>query len=90
MKVKPVIFETEGEAVEVVTQMREIMRMYGVATVADYYELAGVTTNYTDNKYGWFEIPVFSIVKDRIGYELRLPSCMPFEHDMEHEPQIES
>lgn len=90
MTVERIIFDTEEDAIEVVKQMREIIRGYGFVTVADYYELAGLIANYADNKYGWAEIPVFSIITDHIGYELRLRPCMPIEHYLKHESKIES
>ena len=46
-----VVFDTRGEADEVLSSMDELMDRYGVVSVADMYDLCGMTCNYTDKKY---------------------------------------
>ena len=48
--------DNRGEAEEIVTQMEEILDQYGQVTVADYYDLFGESTDFTNNKYGWTDL----------------------------------
>ena len=47
-----VVLETRGEAEDVLSRMDELIDTYGVVSVADLYDLVGISCNYTDNKYG--------------------------------------
>jgi hypothetical protein len=49
---------------------------YGIVSVADFYDLVGITGNYTDNKYGWNNIHSASIVRVREGYMIKLPRAL--------------
>lgn len=72
--------ETRGEAQEVLDRMDELMEAYGLVRVADFYDLVGVTGNYTDNKYGWTNIRSAEIVRLRDGgYVIKLPRAMQID-----------
>lgn len=47
------IFETRGDAEAALIGLRETLDQYNVATVADLYDLAGLTAPFTDQKFGW-------------------------------------
>lgn len=68
---------SRGEAEEVLTRMDELIDTYGIVSVADFYDLVGVTCNYTDNKYGWTNIRNAEIVRVRDGYKIKLPKALP-------------
>ncbi len=69
-----IIFETYGDASLVLDQMESAIANYGLVSVADLYDLAGVTCrSYTANKYGWTDIRAAKVVRDRDGYILQLP-----------------
>lgn len=70
---------TRGEAEEVLTCMDDLLETYGVVTVADFYELVGAATRYTDNKYGWTNLRNVSVVRVRDGYMLKLPRATPVD-----------
>ena len=72
-------FETRGEAEDVLDRMREIVSNYGIVSVADLYELAGVVGNYTDQRYGWTGLRNTDVVRTRYGYQIRLPRAMVIE-----------
>ena len=56
------------------------MEAYGLVRVADFYDLVGVTGNYTDNKYGWTNIRSAEIVRLRDGgYVIKLPRAMQID-----------
>ena len=68
-----IILETRGEAEDVLSHVVDIIDDYGVASVADYYDLLGVEGNFTDNKYGWTNVSDAYITRTRDGYSIRLP-----------------
>lgn len=72
-----VILDNRGEAEDVLTRMDELISTYGIVSVADLYDLVGITGNYTDNKYGWTDIRNASVVRVREGYMIKLPKALP-------------
>lgn len=74
-----IILETRGEAEEVLSRLDELIETYKVATVADLYDLVGITGNYTDNNYGWTNIRNAEAVRVRDGYVLKLPKALPID-----------
>lgn len=72
-----IILDNRGEAEEVLSRMDELISTYGLVSVADFYDLVGVTGNYTDNKYGWTNIRNASVVRAYDGYMIKLPRALP-------------
>lgn len=72
-----VIIENRGEAEDVLSRMDELISTYGLVSVADFYDLVGISGNYTDNKYGWTDIRSASVVRVRDGYMIKLPKALP-------------
>lgn len=72
-----IILDSRGEAESVLTEMDEIVSAYGMVSVADLYELVGVTCSHTDYKYGWTNTRSASVIRVRDGYMLKLPKAMP-------------
>lgn len=72
-----IVLDSRGEAKEVLARMDELIDQYGIVSVADLYDLVGVTGNYTDNKYGWTNIRNAEPIRVRDGYMLRLPKALP-------------
>ena len=72
-----VILDNRGEAEDVLSRMDELISTYGIVSVADLFDLVGITGNYTDNKYGWTDIRNASVVRIREGYMLKLPKALP-------------
>jgi hypothetical protein len=69
-----ILFETRGDADLVLDQLESAIASYGIASVADLYDLAGITCrSYTANKYGWTDIRSAKVVRVRDGYILQLP-----------------
>lgn len=72
-----IILESRAEAEEVLTRLDELIDMYGEASVADLYDLIGVSCNYTDNKYGWKNLSRAEVVRAvGGGYKLKLPRAI--------------
>lgn len=72
-----IILDNRGEAEEVLLRMDELIETYGLVSVADLYDLVGVTGSYTDNKYGWTDIRMGSVIRVRDGYMIKLPKASP-------------
>ncbi len=69
-----VIFESRGEAEEVLSSLVDIVNDYEIATVADFYDLVGITGSFTDNKYGWSNFQGVTVSRARGGgYVINLP-----------------
>jgi hypothetical protein len=62
-------------------RLEELLELYCLVTVADYYELIGCTSTYHDSKMGWLSLEQAKIVMtDEPGvYELILPNPVPME-----------
>lgn len=61
------------DAEEVLDRLRDLINQYGFASVADLYELTGITGEFTDNSWGWDDLRSASIRPVRGGYILDLP-----------------
>lgn len=73
-----IVLDNRGEAEEVLARMDELVATYGLVSVADFYDLVGITGNYTDNKYGWTDIRSASVVRAHGGgYMIKLPRALP-------------
>ena len=73
------VLNNRGEAEEVLSQMDELIERYKTISVADYCELIGVRSRYTDNNYGWTNITSARVVPVRDGYVIKLPKAMPLD-----------
>lgn len=74
-----IVFNTKTEAEEVLTRMDELIQQYSYVSVGDLFDMAGITGNYTDNKYGWTNISTACSVRVRDGYILKLPRAVPLD-----------
>lgn len=72
-----IVLDSRGEAEEVLERMRELIETYNIASVADLYDLVGVPSNHTDNKYGWTNLRNADIQSVRDGWLLKLPRALP-------------
>lgn len=74
-----IIFSSYEEADEVLSYIDELIQTYGLASVADYYDLVGEKSSYTDNKYGWMDISNARITILKDGYMIKFPKALPLE-----------
>lgn len=74
-----IILDNRGEAEAVLDGMFDVLDTYGMVRVADFYDLVGVTGNYTDNNYGWTNLSNASIVRVRDGFIIKLPRALPIK-----------
>lgn len=74
-----VIIETRADAEEVLSTLVELIDQYELCTVKDFYEAVGISSEYTDHKWGWESLGNASIRPVRGGYILDLPTPQPIE-----------
>lgn len=69
------VIDDRFEAANVLTTLTEAADAYGSVSVADYYDLIGVASAYTDNQYGWtFESIVrATVIAVRGGFVIKFP-----------------
>lgn len=68
-----IVLDTRSEAMEVLENLSDLVKDYGMASIADLYDLVGIPSAYTDNKYGWVDLSGASVVSVRDGFLLKLP-----------------
>ena len=76
---EPIILETRKEANEVLNLLLTMVTDYGQASIADLYDLVGITSKFTDNEYGWLDLSNASITIGSNGYSLNLPKAKILE-----------
>lgn len=76
-----VILASRGEAEVVLDRLRELIAEYGVATVEDFYDLVGITGDFPDNRWGWYDLrPGIATIRHVAGgYLLALPRPRPID-----------
>lgn len=74
-----VILASRGEAEEVLSYLVELIDTYGQATVADLYDLVGITTEFTDDSFGWRNLSTATVSRVRAGYLINLPRTMELD-----------
>lgn len=73
------IFDTRMDAENVLGSMRDIMSRYGVVSVADYYDIAGMSNyEFEATKYGWTDLKNVQIISCKWGYRINFPKPILF------------
>ena len=71
-----VVFQTRVDAERVLDVLEEAISEYGLVSVADFYDAAGISSQYTDNNYGWTNLSSAKIMPTRDGWTIVLPRAM--------------
>lgn len=74
--------DAKNTAIEVLSNLRDAAEEYDHASVADLYELSGISPkSFTDNNYGWGPEHLGQAVIKRVreGYALELPHPIPID-----------
>lgn len=67
-------FDTRYEAEEVLDTLRDLLEEADDVSIADYYEIMGVSHTYMDRRYGWTNLSNAYVSKNRYGeYVINLP-----------------
>jgi hypothetical protein len=72
-----VVFTNRGEAEEVLSRLVDLIEEYDEATVAAFYELSGIESEYTDDRYGWTNLRDAYTDRVRNGYIIVFPQTRP-------------
>jgi len=70
-------FTKKFEAEDVLSHMVDTIADYGEVTVREFYELSGVESDYTDDKYGWTNLRDAYVDRTRDGFIIAFPSTRP-------------
>lgn len=68
-----IFFENREDAEAVLERLLDYVREGQCATVADFYTLADITSDYTDEAYGWTNLSQARIRRQRRGWNIELP-----------------
>lgn len=74
-----IILDQRTEAEEVIDRLFDLVSRYDSATVADLYELVGLSSTHTDQKWGWTDLYGAGVSRVRGGYLLDLPEPEPLD-----------
>ena len=77
--VNEIVIADRGEAEEVLLRMKESIDSYGMVSVGDFYDLVGQRANFTDQKWGWFDLRTADIIRVDNGFCIRFPRVQPIE-----------
>lgn len=72
-EVEDYILETRQDAVIVLDSLIDQCQRYGSVSIADYYDLVGVDSTYTQGKYGWSDLSRARIITNRHGFTIAFP-----------------
>lgn len=69
--------DSRGEAEAILRQLRDYLEDYGEVSVGDLYDACGISSEYTDYKYGWANLDSAKAVRVAGGgYFLDLPKVI--------------
>ena len=74
-----VIVETRWEAEDVIDHLTTAILEYGSVSIADFYELVGIQSSFTDNKYGWTNLSTATVERVGGGYLIKLPPTVKLD-----------
>jgi hypothetical protein len=77
--VDEILLATRVEAETVIDRMYDLLRDYETVTVADLHSLVGLTSTYTDRKWGWTDLQGSDVRRVRDGYILVLPKTVALD-----------
>lgn len=72
-----IVLEHRSDAIDVVETMIDRVRRFGNASVADLYDLVGITPMYTDQRWGWTNLDTANVRQVHGGFLLDLPRTEP-------------
>lgn len=66
--VEDLVFDTRGDAVDVIEYIAETIDEYGQVSVADLMSSVGIQPRYTDERWGWTSTDAFELRQIREGW----------------------
>lgn len=74
-----IVLDQRAQAEEVIDRLFDLVSRYESASVADLYDLVGLSSNHTDQKWGWVDLQGAGVSRVRGGYLLDLPEPEPLD-----------
>jgi len=74
-----IVLDDRAEAEDVIDRLYDVVETYEAASVADLYELVGLTPTHQDDKWGWTDLQGAGVSRIRGGYLLDLPEPHPLD-----------
>ena len=71
--VDDILISSRADAEQVLDEMFELLDTYKQVTVADFYDMLDISSEFTDNKFGWTDLRGARVVPTRGGYRIELP-----------------
>ena len=68
------VFDTLEEANLVINNIDKVMEAYGSVSVADVYDICGLTGTYKNNGYGWVDSITVTLSKKDDDYSIQINS----------------
>ena len=68
-----IVLDSRVEAEAVIDRLFDLVSRYESATVADLYEIVGLSSTHIDHKWGWTDLRGAGVSRIRDGYLLDLP-----------------
>lgn len=73
MKYDELVFPSRTHAEQVIDAMMPLLEKYKFVTVGDFFDLAGVSAEWTDRDYGWRDLRGIVPIPCQGGFQLNLP-----------------
>ena len=74
------MFENKEDAESALDKTREIIELYGVVSIADYYDCAGVSSgNYQHCHYGWTDLDTATVERASDAYTIKMPTAIKID-----------
>lgn len=72
-KFDDIIIPSRGEAEEVLSSLVDMISQYDAVTISEFYDLVGITGDYTDQKWGWYNLADAYVDRVREGWVIVFP-----------------
>ena len=69
------VFETRGEAEDVLSSLKKLLDEYETVSVADFLALCDMDHDFVDQRYGWTDLTNAYTSRGRDGYVIKLPKA---------------
>jgi hypothetical protein len=76
------VLKTREEAETILSELNEIINVYGQASITDLKELLGVTASSVEYRFGWKDLTHAHVAGTYGGYMLRLPETVILESEV--------
>ena len=77
-----IVFRHRNNALVALSNLEDIFDRYGVVSVGDLYDEAGIKSDYTSSRFGWKDYDAIhsaKVIKVKGGYMIDLPEPVEFE-----------